>query len=281
MILKEKHQEAIEYLARYKFLTSSLFLLLGLYKNRGDITNSLKVLVDMKRPLIKKVTMGIYPGKGKLEDIYYLTNYGKKFLMEELFYSEDKIKIPKSNSIIPKKDYAHKISMIWFNVLMSKWLQENDGSVEFLNYDFDKVGNNRSTGSSDNVTSINKISLGGVSFIPDIITKINIDNKDFLFLFEQHNGNDTKRLFKQLYPHLEALTYGVVRKQYNFEKSHRVAIVCEFESVKKSVIKRLQESKEFDKFHKFFIFKTNDELKEEFFNNWTQVDGKLVGFTST
>ena len=33
MILKEKHQEAIEYLARYKFLTSSLFLLLGLYKN--------------------------------------------------------------------------------------------------------------------------------------------------------------------------------------------------------------------------------------------------------
>lgn len=282
MILKEKHEEAIVQLAQFKFLTSSQFVEQGLYKNRGDTTNSLLDLIKRKRPLISKVTMGFHPGKGRLEDIYYLTPYGKKFLIEELFYAEDEIKIPKRASNISKRNYFHQKFTIDFHIKLSKWLETNDGEIKFLNYDFDKVGNNRSTHKDKYVKSINSITLKDNKYIiPDVITQFNINNKNYLFLFEQHNGDDSKRLYKQLFPHLEALSNGKVRSKYDFKKSHRVAVVCEFESVKKSVIKRLQESKEFDNFHKYFIFKTNDELKDNFFSNWTQVDGKIVGFTTS
>lgn len=279
MILQNKHQEALEFLAEFKFLTSSQFVTLGLYKNRGGVTNALK---QWGRSIEKNV-IGLEPGIGRVEDVYYLTSYGKELLIGELMYEENKIKIPKRGASIAKKNYYHNKWMVNFHIGLSRWLKQNDSTKIFLNYDFDKIGTNRSSNKNQHVKSINTISIDGNSnnFIPDIITKFKISGRDYLFLFEQHNGDDTKRLYKQLAVHLKALTNGVVRKQYNFEKSHRVAVVCEKKSVKESILVRLRESEEFNNFHKFFIFKTNEELQDDFFNNWTQLDSKTVQFTSS
>ena len=57
-----------------------------------------------------------------------------------------------------------------------------------------------------------------------------------------------------------------------------VAVVCEFESVKNAVISRLQQREDFKAFDKFFIFKTNDELKNDFFSDWSLISGKSVSF---
>ena len=89
--LTENQIIAIILLATYKYLTSSQFVKMGLYKKRGYLTNSLKVLVDMKRPLLAKHDFN--PINGKLESFYYLTKYSLKFLVEELEYSENQIKI--------------------------------------------------------------------------------------------------------------------------------------------------------------------------------------------
>ena len=285
MLLKEKHQDLLEWLAIYKYLTSSLLQVLGYYKNKGDITKSIKPLLELKKPLVKKIVMGFQPGVGRLDDLYFLTNYGKRFLIDDLHYTEDMIKIPRSRSIVPKKDYAHKVSMISFYIRMNMWLEQHNGVVDFLNYDFDKIGNNRNSNTTSTVTSINKINLKDIdrdhkNFIPDIITKFNVNDRDYLFLFEQHNGTSSKRLLEQLQTHLIALTSTVVCDKYSFNKSHRVVVVCELENVKLSVIKKLQANKEFEKFHKFFIFKTNDELEKDFFNNWMQIDEKQVTFIS-
>ena len=67
-------------------------------------------------------------------------------------------------------------------------------------------------------------------------------------------------------------------KKFNFYKPNRVVIVCEEKSVKDSVIQILQKTDVFDTFHNFFIFKTNDELKEDFFNNWTLINREQVSF---
>jgi len=273
--LKKKHQEALELLAEFKFLTSSQFVTLGLYKNRGDTTNALKQWAKS----IGKLIMGFEPGIGRIEDIYYLKPYGKRLLIETLICEEDTIKIPKKSSSVAQKNYFHTKQMINFHIGLSTWLKQNDGTKVFLTYDFDQMGTNSSLTKKYN-KSINTINMDDKSFVPDIITQFNISSQDYLFLFEQHNGNDTKRLHLQLKVHLKALTTPVVREKYDFKKSHRVAIVCEKKSVKESILIRLKEDVEFTNFHKFFIFKTIEELQDDFFNKWTKIDGTKVQFTS-
>jgi hypothetical protein len=280
MHLTENQLKAIEQLSIYKYLTSSQLNAVGVYKNRGDLTNSLKKLVDAKNPLIGKISFGIYPRIGKLEDFYYLTTEGKSFLIENLNFTKEQIKAVHKNSTEFHRHYFHRKYTIDFHIYLKQWLTKNNGEVIFLDYYFDKTGNNRSKVKDEHLKGINRMMLeDGRTFIPDAVTKFNIDGTEYLYLFEQHNGNDVKRLFEQLYIHCIALSQGVVTSKYNFEKSHRVAIVFERESVKTATIKRLQALKEFIYFYNYFIFKTNDEIKNDFCNNWMLIDGSKVGFT--
>jgi hypothetical protein len=275
--LTESQITAIEYLANFKYLTSSQIVKMGLYRKRGYLTNALKVLVDMKRPLLAKHNFN--PINGKLESFYYLTKHGTKFLVEELEYSENQIKVPKGLTPIYLKDYHHRKLTIDFHINLRIWLESNNGDVGFFNYYFDKSGNNRSDNKSNRVIALNKVILDKTnSFIPDVNTMFSVDEKEYLYLFEQHNGKDTKRLFEQLYVHINAIANGSVSKKYNIKKAHRVVVVCEHESVKNSVIQRLQKESGIEQYYSFFIFKTNAELEEDFYHNWTLISGENSNF---
>jgi len=275
--LTENQVTAIELLAQFKYLTSSQFVEMWVYKKRDYLTKALRPLLVMKKPLIAKHDFN--PINGKLESFYYLTKYGKEFLIDELEYSESKIKAPKGLSPIKLKDYQHRKFTIDFHIYFNRWLKANNGGINFLNYYFDKSGNNRIGDKKQFVSALNKIHIDtSNSFIPDINTIFSINNKEYLYLFEQHNGKDTKRLFEQLYIHIVAISKGVVSKRYNFEKSHRVIVVCEFKSVKDSIIQRLQKIDGIEHYNNFFIFKTNEELQQDFFYNWTLISGQKTTF---
>jgi len=275
--LTESQITAIEYLADFKYLTSSQFVKMGLYKKRGYLTNSLKVLVDMKKPLLAKHDFN--PINGKLESFYYLTKYGKNFLMDELDYREFQIKVPRGLSPIYLKDYLHRKFTIDFHINLRMWLKSNNGDVGFFNYYFDKSGNNRSDDKSKYVTALNKVIIDkNTSFIPDVNTMFSVCEKEYLYLFEQHNGTDAKRLFEQLYVHINAIANRSVSKKYGIKKAHRVVVVCEHESVKNSVIQRLQKESGIKHYYNFFIFKTNAELEEDFYHNWTLISGENSNF---
>lgn len=275
--LKENQITAIEWLAQYKYLTSSQFVKMGLYNKRGYVTNSLKILIDMQKPLIAKHDFN--PINGKLESMYYLTKYGKKFLMDELDYAEFQIKAPRGITSVYLKDYFHRKFTIDFHIHLNIWLKAKGGKMSFFNYYFDKSGNNRSNDKSNRVLALNKVILNKTnSFIPDVNTMFSIDNQKYLYLFEQHDGKDTKRLFEQLYVHIIAIFKGVVSKKYNIKELHRVVVVCEYESVKNSVIKRLQKEANIEHYYKYFFFKTNAELEDNFYDNWTLINGQQVGF---
>lgn len=276
MYLKQKEEDALTFLAQYKFLSPSQFTLLGLYKNRGDVTNLLKPMAEQKKPLIGVIKFPTDPTIGKLEYIYYLTKFGEKVLLEDLDYPQEKIKKVKSKPI-STKDYFHRKSTVNFHIELNQWLQNSRGEIKFLNYYFDKMGSFRDK--DKKIREINKFYLkDGKSFIPDITVKFKVNNENFIFLFEQHNGKDTKRLLDQLHVHLLAIQEDVVSTKFKINKHNRVAVVCEEKSVKDSIVQRLQEINNFNNFYDFFIFKTNDELKEDFFNNWTLINGKQISF---
>jgi len=277
--LTENQVTAIECLSKFKYLTSSQFVEIMGYKKRDYLTKALKPLILQNKPLIYKHDFN--PINGKLESFYYLTKYGKQFLINELEYSEDQIKFPKNLSKIKLKDYHHRKFTIDFHISLDQWLKSNDGYINFLNYYFDKSGNNRTGDKNQSVIALNRIHIDrNHSFIPDINTKFSINGKEYLYLFEQHDGKDTKRLFEQLYVHIIAISKSSVQKKYKQKSSHKVVVVCEFESVKNSVIQRLQKEKGIEHYNNFFIFKTNAELEEDFYDNWTLISGEQTTFIS-
>ena len=276
MYLKQKESDTLVSLAKYKFLCSSQFTQLGLYKNKGDVTNLLKPMTEQKKPLIGVIKFPTDPTIGKLEYIYYLTKFGEKAVLEDLDYPQEKIKKIKSKPI-STKDYFHRKSTIDFHIGLNQWLQNNNGEIKFLNYYFDKMGTFRDKDKT--IREINRFYLNdNRSFIPDITVKFKVNNESYIFLFEQHNGKDVKRLADQLHVHLLAISQDIVSKKFKFDKSNRVAVVCEEKSVKDAVIQRLQNTDDFRNFYNYFIFKTNDELKKDFFNNWTLINGEQVSF---
>lgn len=277
MYLKDSQIEAVEHIGTYKFNTSSQLVTLGLYKNRDDVTRNLKPLTEGKKPFLKVFKFATDPKKGKLEYFYTLTSHGVKFLINELGYDESEIK--HGSTTFFSKDYFHRKYMINIHIGLRLWLNDNNGEVNFLTYDFDKVGNNKSLEKSEYLKSLNRIDIEDEGYIiPDIIINFKVLDQNYLFLFEQHNGVDTKRILNQILKHCIALEEQAVSKRFNFEKSHRVAVIFEFENQKNSVIKRLQEIESFKIFNNHFIFKTNEELQNDFFNNWTLSNGENIGF---
>lgn len=275
--LTESQIVAIELLATYKYLTSSQFVNMGIFKKRGYLTNSLKTLLESTKPLLAKHDFS--PMSGKLESFYFLTKYGKSFLMNEMGYLESQIKIPRGMHPIYLKDYYHRKSTIDFHVYFRQWIESNSGEIHFFNYYFDKAGNNKSIDKSEYVASLNKVQLDKANaFIPDANIMFSMDGQKHFYLFELHNGKDVKRLFEQLYIHILAISKRVVSEKYKLQSSHKVVVVCEFESVKNSVIQRLWKEENISHYINCFLFKTKDELEKDFFSDWTLVNGKLADF---
>lgn len=208
--MKEKQVNALKHLGIFKFLTSSQLVALGMYKNRGDVTNSLKELLMAKRPLIGKKNFKPDPSYGKVESVYYLTKNCKNFLVKNFNYRNDEIKYVIKDVDLYQSDYEHRKQTVNFHIALRQWLREKDGDVTFCHYYFDKVGNNRVKDKSKHVFALNRITLqSGESFIPDIITMFTVEQREYLFLYEQHNGNSVTRLVQQLQSHLQSITEDV------------------------------------------------------------------------
>ena len=273
--MSESELKILESLARYKFLTVSQLDFLNILKNKVGLYARLRQLRSTRKPFIKNNIFGVMPGKGKLEDFYFLEKKGKEFLIENLDYLEHHIKMPKGTSSLFQRDYFHRKRVIDIFLYLDRFLFTNGGQVLFLDYYFDKWGDNRN---KKNLSAKNKIEIEktGGFFIPDIVTKIIYNNEPYLFFIEQHNGKDTKKLMKQLLYHLISIEEGTGAEKYKIEKSQRVLVIFEYESILKATIERLSKIANFEGVEKFFIFKTNEDLKKDFFNGWQTIDSRTT-----
>ncbi|WP_455756425.1 hypothetical protein [Sulfurimonas sp.] len=277
--MKESQVKLLEYLARFKYLTVSQMHKLNVLKNRSGIYQIIKPLKDKKNNLIDLKNFGVAPVHGKLESFYFLTKQGVDVLVNDLYY-EDDVKYTVGTTTLFSRDYFHRKFTIEFHINLYQFIKENDNAeLVFADYYFDKLGSNRVKG---NLRAKNHIPIEqtGGYIIPDMIFKFSLDNRDYLFLFEQHNGKDTKKLIRQLESYLLILETGAASIKYQFDKSIRVIIVFEYESIKSALIKRLKNTKEFSTFHNFFILKTNEEIDNDFFNNWSLINGEKTNFIS-
>lgn len=97
-----------------------------------------------------------------------------------------------------------------------------------------------------------------------------------LFAIEFYRGEDTSRVHKSLFHHLQALAEGQPSKLFRLNYGSRVLCIFESENNKLMVMKRLCEDERFNHAKSYFLFKTLDELKQEVFENWEVFDGEKV-----
>ncbi len=277
--LSESKLKILESLAKYKFLTTKQMLRLGIVKYRTNLVPLLKDLRERHRPLIAKISFAVHPKYGRLEDVYYLTKWGVKFLVENLDYEKENIRYPIGTSSLFFRDYFHRLFTIDFHIEYEKWANENDYEVLFFHTYFDKVGANRSK-TKKRLEALTKIELndGKDYIIADAISMFQTPKRKYLFSLEVYNGKDTKRIIKQLKKHIIALSEGKPSLQYNFKRGSKVIVLFELENTMKAVIERLNQDEDFEEFENYFLFKTVGKLKETFFNQWFNIKFKEITF---
>ena len=141
-VLNETQVNVLLALARFRFLsTSQLHRLVK--KEIAWLRKQVSALVNREKPFVERITFGFHPKEGKLENVYFLTKYGKAALLDLLKIDESQVKMPVGNSSLFYKDYKHRKNTIDFHIALYEWTQGSEYTLDFFDTYFDKVGNNR------------------------------------------------------------------------------------------------------------------------------------------
>ena len=266
----------IKALGKFKYLTISQIDKLKIFQNKISIYRALTPLKEGKYPLVLAQGFGLIPGYGRLEQILFLSKYAKELLIDELQMNEKYLKIPISKTLV-STDYFHRIWTIEFNLQLNIYASQNNGYVKFFDYYFDKA---QKAPKAKFSRTKNRIDLkeNEKFIIPDGVTKFHINERDYLYLFEQHNGLSITKIITQIYSHCMVIKEAAAKDKYKFDRNNRVVIVFEHDKVMDSVIRKCQVDESLKRFKDFFLFKSNQTLEFDFFTKWRNLHGDKIVF---
>lgn len=262
-------------LARYKFLTTSQFLRLGISTKPSNLSRAFKELKVGKfvnsEGFSQQIRVGNrYPRK-RLENIYYLTKRGALMVSEWLECNETEIKYPKGRSSYYSQNYWHNRFTIDCEIEARRWAGSKKFELQIADRDFDKVGSNRYGNGKARTT----ITYGDNQIIkPDANFVLYNGDEHKLFTLELHNTKSVNDIKKQLVKHIYALKNGGVGLHYSIKKLHRILNVFENESKMRIVMKHLNDSQKFNGLEQFFVFKSIYQI----IGNTKSEDGKVCNF---
>ena len=272
-IISPKAQLILESLGRFKYLTASQMLALGIAKHDSNLRPILAKLRDLK--YCDQLSFGFMPQVGKLENFHYLTKVGAELIATATYHIDDlkEIKYPRNTGSLFANDYLHRKSTIDFYTAFYLWTKQHQIEIIEANYYFDTRGANHvKNAEKGSLESRNKLILNDTAFItPDFIARINGDNRDYLFIAEIHRGADTKRLFKQLLWHASIAGEGIAQEKYDYNRGIKVYIALEKSELIPLIIKRIKETPELDGFRDMFLFTSLAAMANDFFGSWADV----------
>lgn len=269
-IITPTQAKILEQVARYKFLTVSQMITLGVATQRSNLYTAIAPLRDTRRPLIKEIKFGTDPRKGKLESFYHLTNRGKNDLLDNGLLDEEEIKLPKGTSSLFTSDYEHR--KLTLNCHIACALECQKKGVDLIQFDryFDKTGNNRTGKNLKAKTSINY--LNGY-IIADGSFLISKGKTSRLYALELYNDRNTKRIISQLKKHMNGIKESALCHHFGIEKGHRVCSIFSNKGIMDAVMERFDGENLTD----YFFFKMYNQVAESFLKNW---ESKSTGKTS-
>lgn len=243
----------LEALAKYKYLTVSQMVTLGIATRRNNLNTVMKPLKEGKHATIGyKDHMASTLKEGRLqyhrlEYVYYLTSYGKKYLLEDHERDEDSILIPSSTQNVYKSDYHHRKFVIDCQIAFD--LASDNDQKSILRFDryFDKVS------SGKKLYAKTRVELGEIALIPDAVFIQNREEQRNLLCLEVERGTNSKKLLDKLLVYAQLMAEGVISMAYNHKKDNRVLIVVEEESLLLNTIERIKQHEDFETFFATFV----------------------------
>jgi len=271
--ITESQLKILKALGRYMFLTVDLIDKLQIFKHKVSIYRAVQPLKEVKKPLVISQNFGIHPKYGQLPSLLYLSSYGKQLLIE-CGYEDYKIKLPQNRTFV-STDYFHRVSNISFFVQMDLYLKANNGHIIFLDYYFSKAKKEK----GKYLQAKNRLDISDDKYIiPDIVTKFRINDRDYLYLVEIHNGKDSNKAFIQCLNYIEAIDLESVKSKYNYPRNNSVVFIFEYETCMLSVMKKMNDNASLKKYINLFLFKTIKSLDKSFENNWLYFNKRVWSF---
>jgi hypothetical protein len=312
-MLKPRSIKVLESLALFKYLSVNQLIRLRVSMYPQSFTKVFKELI--LHNMVWVIRFGVDPKRWKIPNVYYLKEKWVQFLIQEFNLKKERIKYPIGTSSMFFKDYYHRVSCIDFQIemvlyLISIWWE----MIQYSSY-FDKIGcniwsqrehkkNSKNRNRNSKLNSIWKLNTSSGSskkyeelydgsltskcklyfrdwnyFIPDGLMKYKIDWKVKIATLEMYNGNDTKRVVRQLLQHIESLKQWLPSLEFDVKIWSRVFVLFETKSAMVSLIELINRwewvIKEFRYFREHFLFNHLDAMKEEF-DSWIYFDGEFA-----
>ncbi len=248
-------------LATYRFLTVKQFLKLDYKISRNQLYSKLKPMREDAKPLVKSIDFGSIPGVGRLDAIYCLSTHGAK-VVRDLGVAENEINYPKRVTAF-KNEYNHRIFCVDFHIALNSFAGEIGANVDLFETYY-------SDGKKRGKKGVPRTSfeLDGSPIVPDAIFSFTTnDGIRRLCCFEQHNGEDAKRLINQLENYSPFLFSKTIEQAYDYPHSSRVLIVFESQKCLEKVQAAFAKNEALQPFAKHYFLKTNDDLENKPFKD--------------
>lgn len=258
-------------LACFRFLTVKQMLALGYKISRTQLYATIKPMRDDAKPLIKAIDFGSIPGQGRLDVVYFLSEYGASIL-RDMGFEPDTINYPKRVRAFAN-DYKHRLACIDFHIAVANWCESHNGTLDF----FDAYYNDGKKSRSRTVQQCTTVEHQDFKIVPDGIFSFSDSNSiSRLCCFERHNGEDAKRIMGQIEAYCQALHIQAIEEAYSYSHSARVLIVFEQVKCLQKTQTLFQKRTDLQDYRFNFFLKHSDEITTgNFKSGWHSLfDGK-------
>lgn len=206
----------------------------------------------------------------RLSTLYALTPKGNELLLESELIETEAYVYKKGIQAHSPFQTIHRIQVI--QLLAQLLQQERAGKFTVLNiipyfqkHESGDLGNKAQAG----------VELESGTIIPDALVRLEIGGKVRVIAFELHRTTSTIRILEQLEKHTQAIEQKLFSQYFNETGFSFVCSIHENTKTLKSVIQRIREIEDFERFNKGFHFTSLEDLQIKGFQQaFYHIDGK-------
>lgn len=255
-------------LHKYRYLTPAQMIDAGACRDKKTLYDTLRRLTLGGSSPLGKMDYGSVPKYGRLPVIYFLTLHGARLIADMLRLDVEEVRYAKTK-VMFHNDYMHRRDCVDFHIALENWAESEGAEVPVFDVYFDHTGANRSKSNHSRLKPKTKLQVGRNTFVPDgIFEFITADDKRRLCAFEMSRNTETKKVFKQLEIHIDALLERSLSDAYDYEQNHRIVWVFDTYKNMQLVQERAAHIEEWGGLAPALFFKTLEEVKTDFLNGW-------------
>lgn len=264
-VITPTEEAILRALGQFHYCTSKHLMRLGVSRHPGPVQSALKTLRERTPMLVRALDFGLLPGVGRLPILYGLTERGADLLLEAGI-EENHAQWIKSDHLFAN-DYVHRCQCVDLHISIADWLASVDGTLDtFVTY----YTRGRKEGSA--LQQATTVIAGPNKLSPDIVFKFTMpDGKSRLCAVEQHNGDDAKRLIRQVAIYASPGVWQAIEDAYDYSHGVRLLLIFEKEKTLEKFQKLAEKEADIVKSaHRVFL-KTHERTVKEYYSGWEKI----------